>query len=158
MTREHHYRLDLTWAGAEHGPTSSYQTYSREYLVSIEGKPPLKGSADPLFRGDSSLHNPEDLLVAALASCHMLSFLAVASRAGVSVLAYTDAAEGTMKFEAGQGQFSAVALHPRVVVAAGTDVTQVHRLHEQAHESCFIARSVNFPVTHEAIVEFAEES
>ncbi len=115
----------------------------------------MKGSADPVFRGDSSLHNPEDLLVAAHASCHMLSFLALAARAGLSILAYSDAAEGTMTFEAGHGQFSAVALHPRVVVAAGTDVSLVSRLHEQAHEACFIARSVNFPVTHEATVEFA---
>jgi organic hydroperoxide reductase OsmC/OhrA len=156
MTREHHYRLDLAWVGAEHGPTSSYQSYSREYLITIEGKPTLRGSADPVFRGDASLHNPEDLLVAALASCHMLSFLALASRAGLSILTYTDAAEGTMTFEAGQGQFSAVALHPCVVVAAGTDTNVVRRLHEEAHEACFIARSVNFPVTHEAIVEFDE--
>jgi organic hydroperoxide reductase OsmC/OhrA len=154
MSREHHYRLDLTWTGADRGPTSSYQDYSREYRVVIEGKPPLRGSADPLFRGDASLHNPEDMLVAALASCHMLSFLALAARAGVSVLAYDDGAKGTMTFEGGHGQFSGVALHPRVVVAAGTDPDLVHRLHEQAHEACFIARSVNFPVTHEPSIEF----
>ena len=155
MTREHRYNLDLEWTGSGRGPTSSYPNYSREYVVSIAGKPPLRGSADPTFRGDASLHNPEDWLVAALVSCHMLSFLALAARAGLSVLAYTDAAEGTMTFEGGHGQFSRVALHPRVVVAVGSDTGLAHRLHHQAHEACFIARSVNFPVTHEATVEVA---
>ena len=155
--REHHYRLDLDWTGAAQGPTNSYQSYSREYLVRIDGKPLLKGSADPTFRGDPTLHNPEDLLVAALASCHMLSFLAVAVRAGVVVIRYRDEGEGLMTFDAGHYQFTRVVLRPRVVVAAGTDPALVDRLHHQAHESCFIARSVNFPVDHEALVDFAVE-
>jgi organic hydroperoxide reductase OsmC/OhrA len=154
-TREHHYRLNLEWTGFAQGPTTSYQAYSREYLVQIDGKPPLKGSADPTFRGDPALHNPEDLLVAALASCHMLSFLSEATRAGVVVVRYRDEAEGLMTFEAGGFQFSRVTLHPRVVVAAGTDTEVVARLHHKAHESCFIARSVNFPVEHEAIAYVA---
>ena len=156
MPREHHYHLSLSWSGARQGPTSSYQEYSREYLVEVQGKPPLPGSADPLFRGDGSLYNPEELVVAALSSCHMLSFLAEAARAGLSVLAYSDSAEGTMIFEGGGGRFSSVVLHPRVTVRVGCDVALIERLHAQAHANCFIARSVNFAVTHEAIVEFED--
>ena len=156
MGKEHHYRLGLTWTGAEQGPTTSYQLYSREYVVEVAGKPPLRGSADPLFRGNPALLNPEDMLLAALSSCHMLSFLAEAVRAGIAVSAYDDAAEGTMVFEGGGGQFSSVMLHPRVTVPLGTDPALVGRLHEQAHANCFIARSVNFPVGHEATVVFAE--
>lgn len=155
--REHYYRLDLEWTGSARGPTATYQSYSREYTVRIDGKAPLQGSADPAFRGDPALLNPEDLLVAALASCHMLSFLAVAVRAGVVVIHYRDEAEGLMTLEAGHYQFTRVMLRPRVVVAAGTDPALVDRLHHQAHESCFIARSVNFPVEHEGIVSSAVE-
>jgi organic hydroperoxide reductase OsmC/OhrA len=156
MSREHHYQVGLTWTGAARGPTSSYQAYSREYVVEIEGKPTLRGSADPLFRGDASLHNPEDLVVAALSSCHMLSFLAEAARLGLKVVAYSDSAVGTMHFGGGSGQFVSVALHPRVVVPAGSDPAMIHSLHEKAHQSCFIARSVNFPVSHEVSIEFQE--
>jgi organic hydroperoxide reductase OsmC/OhrA len=156
LSREHHYHLALFWTGAQHLATTSYLTYSREYLVEVEGKPPLRGSADPLFLGDPNLLNPEDLLVAALSSCHMLSFLAEAVRAGVVVSAYEDSAEGTMVFEDGGGQFTSVVLHPRVTVSVGCNPALVERLHAQAHANCFIARSVNFPVRHEATLAFAE--
>ncbi len=158
MGREHHYKLGLTWSGAASGPTTSYQNYSREFLVEIDGKAHLRGSADPLFRGDPSLHNPEDLLIAALAGCHLLSFLALAARAGLAVQGYSDLAEGSMLFEGGSGRFTRVVLHPRVIVPTGTDPSLVQSLHEQAHAACFIANSVNFPVEHEATLEFAGES
>ncbi len=153
MSRDHIYRLDLTWSGSAAGPTSSYQSYSREYVIRIAGKAPLKGSADVLFRGDASLHNPEELLLATLSSCHMLSFLAEASRSGVLVQAYEVTAEGTMSFEQDGGQFTRVVLHPRVVLAAGTHPGLFRELHDRAHENCFIARSVNFPVEHVAVFE-----
>ena len=158
MAQEHHYQLTTTWTGADRGPTSSYQAYSREYRVEVDGKPTLRGSADPQFRGDASLHNPEDLLVASLSGCHMLSYLAECSRAGLVVLSYSDQARGTMTFEGGGGQFVAVELHPEVVVGAGSGLTLARDLHHKAHANCFIARSVNFPVTnhptiHEAPVD-----
>ena len=156
MAREHRYRLDLSWTGAGRGSTTSYQAYSREYLIRIEGKPPLMGSADPLFRGDPALPNPEELLIAALSSCHMLSFLAEASRAGLPVLGYDDSTEGLMVFDGGGGQFRSVTLHPRVILPAGSDPELVGKLHERAHQNCFIARSVNFPVDHLATIEYAE--
>ena len=148
MSREHHYRVGLFWVGEAHGATSSYESYSREYAVEVEGKPTLRGSADPLFRGDASLHNPEDLLVAALASCQMLSYLAHAARSGLAVVGYSDAAVGTMTFEGG-GRFADVLLRPRVALARGGDLTLARELHHAAGRDCFIARSVNFPVRHE---------
>ncbi len=96
MPHEHHYAVRLIWTGAQRGPTRDYQSYSRSYRVEIEGKPPLEGSADPTFRGDSGRHNPEDLLVAALSACHMLSYLADCARAGIEVIAYEDQASGMM--------------------------------------------------------------
>jgi organic hydroperoxide reductase OsmC/OhrA len=160
VSREHHYRVGLTWSGAAQGSTSSYMAYSREFAIEVEGKARLLGSADALFRGDPSLMNPEDLLVAALSSCHMLSYLAECARSGVEVLAYSDTATGTMSFEGGGGQLVSVELHPRVVVGPGADLEAARDLHRKAHASCFIARSVNFPVTNEPVVvrQEADES
>ena len=86
MAHEHHHRLKAVWTGAVQGPTSSYESYSRAYRVEIAGKSPLQGSADPGFRGDPALHNPEELLLAALAGCNMLSYLALRAPARIRVV------------------------------------------------------------------------
>lgn len=155
MARQHRYEAKLTWSGADQGPVREYAGYAREYRVEIPGKPALRGSADPGFRGDPALHNPEDLLVAALSACHMLTYLALCARAKVEVLAYEDEASGTMVLEGAGGRFSEVVLRPRVTVAPGSDLDRARALHEGAHDNCFIARSVNFPVRHEAQVSEA---
>mgnify|MGYP001275825157 CR=1 FL=1 len=149
MSRSHAYAVHLTWTGARQGPVKDYAGYSRAYALAIAGKPTLAGSADPLFRGDPAVHNPEDLLVGALAGCHMLTYLALCARAKIIVTAYEDAAGGTMVLEGGGGRFTEVVLRPRVTVAAGTDVEKARALHAAAHHDCFIAASVNFPVRHE---------
>lgn len=155
MASAHEYQSHLTWSGAEQGATTSYQAYSREYVVHVAGKPPLRGTADARFRGDPALHNPEDLLVAALSGCHMLTYLALAARAGLSVVAYEDAASGTMELAGGGGRFTEVVLRPRVTIAPGMDVALAERLHERAHADCFLASSMNFPMRHEATVVVA---
>src|SRR5512140_3789212 len=99
---EHHYRLHLVWDGNRGDGTSTYAAYGREYRVAIEGKPELRGSADAAFRGDPAMLNPEDLFVASIASCHMLSYLALCAREGLAVLAYEDVSEAMMK-EDGRG-------------------------------------------------------
>lgn len=157
MSQQHDYRAHIVWTGAARGPTTSYDSYSREYRVEIAGKPPLAGSADKTFRGDPALHNPEDLLVVALSTCHMLSYLALCARARIPVVSYEDAASGTMVLQGGGGRFTEVVLRPRVVVAAGVDPDKARRLHDEAHHVCFIANSVNFPVRHEAEVMIAGE-
>jgi organic hydroperoxide reductase OsmC/OhrA len=152
MAHIHSYSAKITWTGAAQGPTASYQSYSREYLVEIPGKPALRGSADATFRGDPALHNPEDLLVVALSTCHMLSYFAECARAGIKVVAYEDQATGTMAMKDKKIRFTEVMLHPRVTIAADSDADKATALHEQAHEQCFIASSVNFPVHHDAVV------
>jgi organic hydroperoxide reductase OsmC/OhrA len=157
--REHRYDCRLVWTGASQGPTRAYASYSREYEITFAGKPLLRGSADPAFRGDAGLHNPEELLVAALSSCHCLSYLALAALAGIHVVSYEDAAKGTMAETGGAGHFTEVVLHPRVTIAAGADASKARALHEQAHGVCFIAASVNFPVRCEPeIVVLASET
>ena len=154
MPHEHDYAARLVWTGAERGSTRDYRSYSRDYRVEVEGKPVLTGSADPTFLGDASKHNPEDLLVASLAACHMLTFLAECARAGIEVVAYEDQARGKMAFKERKMRFVEVTLAPQVTIAAG-DLAQAEALHAQAHDGCFIASSVNFPVRHTATVRRA---
>ena len=152
MANEHRYAATLRWTGAARGPTSSYASYSREYLAEIAGKPPLRGSADPTYRGDPTLHNPEDLLLVALSACHMLSYLALCARVRIDVVAYEDEAAGIMAMKDGKVRFTEIVLRPRVTLAAGADRAKALTLHHEAHEICFIASSVNFPIRHEATI------
>ena len=156
----HSYSVDVTWTGAGETGTTTYTAYSRDHDVVIPGRPVIAGSADPAFRGDPARYSPEQLFVAALSECHMLWFLHLAANDGIVVVGYTDAAVGTMRVEsAGAGQFTDVVLRPRVTVrsAAGgradddepvTDA-RLAAVHQRAHDHCFLARSVNFPVLHE---------
>lgn len=151
-TKEHHYALQLRWTGNKGEGTTGYRAYERAYEISIEGKPGLQGSADPAFLGDPARHNPEDLLVASLSACHMLWYLHLCSADGIVVTGYEDDASGTMAQEPdGGAQFTSVVLKPRVTITAG-DVAKAEALHERANELCFIARSVNFPIHHEATI------
>jgi organic hydroperoxide reductase OsmC/OhrA len=149
----HHYEALLRWTGAAKGPVRGYKDYSREYEVQLAGKPLLRGSADPSFLGDPELVNPEDMLLAALSACHMLSFFAECAFAKVEVHDYEDNASGTMVFEGRGGQFTDVLLRPNALLS-NCDEARALELHERAHKSCFIARSVNFPVRHEAVSRF----
>lgn len=145
---EHHYALRTEWTGNNGTGTDGYRNYGRNHIISIEGKPDLLGSADPTFRGDKSKHNPEELLVAALSACHMLSYLHVCVKNGVVVTAYTDNATGSMLTEGDGGRMTEVTLHPQVTVRDPDMVEKAQSLHGEASKLCFIASSVNFPVRH----------
>lgn len=148
----HTFECRTTWTGASAGPTVNYRSYSRALSVTIPGKPAIPASSAPAFLGDAAAHNPEDMLMAALSTCHCLSYLALAARAGIAVTSYTDEAIGTMEWEGGTYHFSRAVLHPVVTVQRGADLAKARALHGDAHTSCFIARSVNFPVEHEATI------
>ncbi|WP_067437090.1 OsmC family protein [Nocardioides jensenii] len=152
---DHTYSLDLTWQGNRGTGTSGYRDYARDVVLRAGGKPDLAGSADPTFRGDATRWNPEELLVAALAQCHLLSYLHSAVNHGVVVTAYEDSPVGTMTQVGQGGQFTSVLLRPRVVVATQDQVETALRIHREASENCFIAASMNFPVTHEPTVTSA---
>ncbi|HYP74279.1 MAG TPA: OsmC family protein [Microbacterium sp.] len=156
MTPEHRYRVHSEWTGDRGTGTSGYRDYDRSVTISIDGKPPLAASSDKPFRGDPAKWNPEDLLIAALSECHLLSYLHACVQAGVVVVAYTDEATGLMTEDGrGSGAFTEVVLHPRVVVADAAMIPAAEAAHARAHELCFIANSVNFPVRHEAEVSAA---
>jgi organic hydroperoxide reductase OsmC/OhrA len=155
--RIHRYPATIVWTGNTGSGTRGPGSYQRAHTISIAGKPDLLGSSDPGFRGDAKRHNPEDLLVASLSSCHMLWYLALCAAAGIVVTAYQDHAEGTMLEDAdGGGRFTSVVLRPEVVLAPGADQDRAIALHHAAHAKCFVANSVNFPVTHEPRVSVEE--
>lgn len=153
---DHHYALGLTWTGNRGSGTSGYRDYDRSCVLTAEGKPELLGSSDPTFRGDRTRWNPEELLVAALSQCHLLSYLHSAVNHGVVVTAYADEPLGTMSQVGQGGRFTSVVLRPRVTIADPTQVELAREIHHEAGENCFIAASVSFPVTHEPEILVAE--
>lgn len=155
--KAHHYQTHLRWTGNRGEGTAGYEKYDRDYNIEIKGKPIIFGSSDPAFLGDPHRHNPEEQLVSALSSCHLLWYLHLCAKAGVIVTDYQDEASGTMiENEDGSGQFTEVILRPKVVVQTSDMISEAANLHKTAHHFCFIARSVNFPIRHELHV-LAEE-
>jgi organic hydroperoxide reductase OsmC/OhrA len=149
-----HYTTRVTWLGNLGSGTETYAGYGRAYRVEVEGKPALLGSADPAFRGEADKHNPEQLFLAAISSCHMLTYLALCARSGIRVLDYTDDAQAVLRLEpGGGGAFEQVVLQPRVTVSGHSDVTRAAALHDEAHAHCFIARSCSVPVIHRPSIQ-----
>lgn len=156
MAKQHTYSSTLTWTGNAGEGTANYRSYERSYNISIPNKVTVEGSSDPAFRGDRTKHNPEEMLLMSLSSCHMLWFLHFCSEAGVNVVAYTDTAYGIMVEEPnGSGYFTEVTLKPHVVVSNETMLAQLDELHHKANAYCFIANSVKFPIRHEGTGEVA---
>ena len=153
MAKEHIYRTNLNWTDNTGEGTKTFVGYSRAHEISVGGKPSIPGSSDPHFRGDAARYNPEEMLVASLSACHMLWYLHLCAEAGVVVYDYTDEATGKMiETETGGGRFVIVTLQPRVTVSSGSDAALADALHHKAHELCFIANSMNFPVRAEALI------
>ena len=148
--KQHHYRSVVTWTGNTGTGTSGYRAYERAHRISAPGKADILGSSDPTFRGDTSCWNPEDLLVASVSACHMLWYLHLCAVGGITVLEYRDEPEGVMIENAdGSGRFASVVLRPAIRLAPGSDKAKALALHREAHAKCFIANSVNFPITAE---------
>jgi organic hydroperoxide reductase OsmC/OhrA len=136
------YRCSLEWSGSN----KEYNTFDRNHRVAFEGKAGLTMTAAPEYKGDPTKLDPEDLLVAALASCQMLTFLAIASMSKVEVLAYRDAAVGKVEKADGKMKMTTVVLKPKIVLAPGSNLDRAAGLVTKAHEQCFIANSVTTQV------------
>ncbi len=156
MERTHQYHTTITWTGNRGSGTLDYRAYSRDHHISVKDKAqPIQASSDPQFRGDANKYNPEELFVSSLSSCHMLWYLHLAAVNGVVVLEYEDNAEGTMEeSENGGGRFTQVTLHPKVKIADGSNLDLANRLHEAAGEKCYLASSVNFPLSYHPSTDF----
>ena len=150
--KTHTYGTYVHWTSSSGEGTSSYRSYSRDHTIGGKGKPEIAASSDPSFRGDPARYNPEELLVASVSSCHMLWYLHLCSVNGIKVVDYADNASGAMEENDGSGQFVEVELRPVVTILSATDRERALALHREAHQLCFIARSVNFPVKVDATI------
>lgn len=147
--KKHYYKVDIKWTGNSGKGTSNYTAYERSHTISIEGKAIIHGSSDPAFRGDKTKHNPEELFIASLSTCHMFWYLHLCSEAGVIVIDYIDNATGTMQeTKDGGGYFTDVTLYPTVVVSDISMIEKANQLHQNANKLCYIANSCNFPIHH----------
>jgi organic hydroperoxide reductase OsmC/OhrA len=148
----HEDTIRIIWTGNQGVGTKDYKAYERSHTISIEGKPEILGSSDAAFRGDKTKHSPEELFVSTLSTCHMLWYLHLCAVNNVVVTDYTDNAAGVMEEVAdGSGRFTKVILKPEVIVLEKHMVEKANALHAEAHRMCFIANSVNFPVSHEPV-------
>lgn len=156
MAKHHRYETMVRWTGDSGTGTSGYRAYSRDHEICSPGKPAIPGSSDPAFHGDGSRYNPEEMLVASLSTCHMLWYLHLCSVNKIVVLDYEDRPAGIMEeSEDGGGRFLEVTLRPQITVTPESDLEIAKRLHRDAHEKCFIANSMNFPVGCEPIIRHA---
>ena len=149
MAKEHHYKAQIVWTGNRGEGTKDYQSYDRNYTISIENKPDIAGSADTPFRGDGTKYNPEDFLLSSLSTCHMLWFLHFCADNKIVVTNYIDNPIATMiENTGGGGHFTEVTLQPIVTITNASQIELANSLHVQANKKCFIANSCNFPVKH----------
>jgi organic hydroperoxide reductase OsmC/OhrA len=136
------HRIALNW---ERGDTDfTYDTYTRNHSITFKNTPPMMFSAAAAYRGDPAWGDPEDMLVAALSSCHMLSFLAIAAKKRLVVESYQDDAVGFLEHEGGRLWMTRVILRPKIT--CGADAATLAGIHPMAHDACFIANSVKTKV------------
>lgn len=151
----HHHQATVEWQ-AGGGEAFASRRYSRAHRWRFDGGAEVAASSSPLVvplpYSDPAAVDPEEALVAALASCHMMSFLHLASQKGLDVLSYEDKASGELDMrEDGRVAMVRAVLHPRIAFAGDADPALVDELHHRAHDLCHIANSVNFPVTVEPV-------
>ena len=147
MANQHRYPVIVSWDPGDQGPVVNYAGYSRAWVAEREGKPDISGSADPTYRGDAADWNPEDLLVASLSACHMLTYLALAASNKIEVHTYVDECEGIMQVKDGRMRVTDLILRPKIGLAAGANLELAKDLHKPAHEQCFIAKSVTTEIS-----------
>ena len=144
MAKDHNFKAQIEWCSQS--LPFRYKTYSRDYVIRISGKPDIQATAAPEFLGNPYRLNPEDMLVASLSACHMLTYLAFAANSKVEVLNYVDDASGKLVQNGKIMQFESVTIKPKITITKNTDLEKAKSLHKKAHEGCFIANSINFKI------------
>ena len=148
MSDKHTFAATVTWPADPAQKLPPDPAFSRNAVLACPGHPPVPGSSPAVFGGEALRYNPEELLTLALAHCHMLTYLSLAAKKRVAVVAYEDHAAGILGKdpESGRMKLLSAQLRPKVTVARGTNLDDARAMHAKAHEHCFIANSVNFPV------------
>lgn len=145
-----YFHARIEWLEGNEGTTLDYGAYGRAHRLKCPEKADVQMSAAPQYKGDSTFHNPEELFTASIASCQMLTYLALAAFAKIRVLAYTDDAEGILKADARKiRRVTQVVLRPKILIAKQADSENALALVERAHKQCFIANSVTTEIVNE---------
>lgn len=155
--KNHNYSIGVSWTGNLGVGTQSYTSYLRDHLINGNSKyAKIQASSDPVFRGDRTKYNPEELFVASISSCHMLWYLHLCSANGITVTEYSDEAQGIMQESTDEGgRFVEVTLYPQVTIVQPSKIEKASDLHHEAHKLCFIANSCNFPIRHIPTINIA---
>lgn len=151
-SRESNFTSRVRWTGSYVPGQAGGRSYTRDILVEPDGKPPIPGSAGVRFFGDDTRYNPEDLMLASLAECHLLTYLALATKAGIRLESLRIEIQGTLGTVEGKTRFVRAELTAHTALAPGGDAERARALHAEAHEGCFMASSVNFPIGVVALV------
>jgi organic hydroperoxide reductase OsmC/OhrA len=149
MSQEHIFQTRVRWAGTQQAAPSAY---TRDMVVEPEGKAPILGSSSRRFRGDDARYNPEDLMLASLAECHILTYLSLAGAEGIRVQSLAVEVSGVLANVEGKMRFREATLRARTQVESASDIERATQLHDGAHTGCFMSNSVNFPIAVEANV------
>jgi organic hydroperoxide reductase OsmC/OhrA len=153
---DHTFEITLNYPATPGQLTPPEANFSRNNVMRAAGKATVAASSPAAFGGDADRYNPEELMLMSLSQCHMLTYLAVAAKKRMTIVSYEDRATGELGIGefgvAGKMSLQKVVLHPRVTVAKGTDLADANAIHEKAHANCFMANSVNFPVTAEPTI------
>jgi organic hydroperoxide reductase OsmC/OhrA len=160
---DHTFEIALTYPATAGQLTPPDAHFSRNNVLRATGKHEVAASSPAAFGGDSDRYNPEELMLMSLSQCHMLTYLAVAAKKRITIVGYEDRATGELGISgsgphgvAGKMSMQKVVLHPRVTVVKGTDLADANAIHAKAHANCFMANSVNFPVTVEPTIVEAD--
>lgn len=143
----HGYPFSITWNG-----DTLADSYSRDAIATAPAKSSIPVSSAAEYAGDGTRWNPEDLLGAALATCHMLTFLALCAKTRTQVLAYEDHAESILDTVDKVTSVVGIHLHPAIRVGKGTDPAKVGELFEKAHKYCFVANSIKSRVVLDPVI------
>jgi len=151
-SRELEFGTRVRWTGSYVEEQTGGRSYTRDMLVEPPGKPPIAGSASSRFFGDDARYNPEDLMLASLAECHMLTYLALVTKAGIRLAQLEIQVSGTIGTLEGKTRLVRATLTARTRLLSG-DPEKARALHTDAHEQCFMSNSVNFPINIQPVIE-----
>jgi organic hydroperoxide reductase OsmC/OhrA len=156
MSNAHVFEITLAYPASITQPMPPDANYSRDNVMRTGGKHEIAASSPTAFGGNAARYNPEELMLMSLSECHMLTYLAIAAKKQITIVRYEDRATGQLGVGsigefgvAGKTSMQKVTLHPRVTVAKGTNLDDARAIHVKAHANCFMANSVNFPITTE---------
>jgi organic hydroperoxide reductase OsmC/OhrA len=144
MSLETNHETRVRWTGS-FDPNAS-AAYTRDMSIEPVGKPVILASASASYGGDDGRYNPEDLMLASLAECHLLTYLAIVAKARIPILGLEVAASGIVSMVSGKMRFREATIVPTTRVAKAEDIQRATELHQSAHRHCFMSNSVNFPI------------